>query len=92
MLSTYRAVLRGEFLEWSNEKPIAFQPDDPVEVHVTILEETSLSALPQDKTQGQRMADALEQLARLQSSSLPDDPLTWERETRADRALPGWEA
>ena len=92
MLSTYRALLTGHQLKWRNEEPSHIPLDRAVEVYVTILEETILLPSSQDKTQGQRMADALEQLACLQSSSLPDDAAAWERETRADRALPGREA
>lgn len=86
MLSTYRAVLKGDTLEWRNEKPKHIKRDKAVDVHVTILEETPDS--PITENQGQRMADALEQLARLQEQNLPEDPAVWEREIRQDRVLP----
>jgi hypothetical protein len=85
MYSTYSAILRDQILEWAEEKPRSLVRDRAVHVHVTILDD-ALVAPPTD--QGQRMAAALEKLARLESSTTPIDPAAWERETRADRTLP----
>lgn len=85
MLNTYRAILRGQTLEWLNEKPENLSRNRPVNVHVTILEDNE-TPLP---AQGQQMAAILEQLAQIQSSFATLDPLDWEREIRQDRELPG---
>lgn len=85
MLNTYRAILRGQTLEWLNEKPENLSRNRPVNVHVTILEDNE-TPLP---AQGQQMAAILEQLAQIQSSFAILDPLDWEREIRQDRELPG---
>jgi len=81
MLNTYKAVLRGNRLEWSDEVPDRLAEDRPVKVSVTILEDNA--------GQGQRMADALEKLAHLNAASAITDPAAWEREQREDRHLPG---
>ena len=61
MLNTYRAVLRGQLLEWLYEQPKNLSADQAVTVHVTIHDET----LPTiKKQQGRRMAAALEKLAK----------------------------
>ena len=78
-MNTYNAVLRGNRLEWTEEVPERLDADRPVKVSVTILEANS--------GQGQRMADALEALARLNSLSHISDPAVWEREQREDRSL-----
>ncbi|HEV2349367.1 MAG TPA: hypothetical protein VG028_05905 [Terriglobia bacterium] len=79
MLNTYKAVLQGNRLEWVEEIPEHLAGDQPVAVSVTILE-----AHP---SQGQRMAEALEALARLNSLTHISDPAAWEREGRKDRSL-----
>jgi hypothetical protein len=86
MLNTYKAILRGNHLEWDGDAPDHLAPEDEVVVYVTILDEPAVtSAVTQ---QGQRMAAALEQLAAI--NALPDltDPVAWEREIRQDRPLP----
>ncbi|HEV2177773.1 MAG TPA: hypothetical protein VGW33_11320 [Terriglobia bacterium] len=80
-MNTYKAVLRGNSLEWSEEVPERLAQDRPVEVRVTILEPSA--------GQGQRMAEALERLARLNALSSIADPVAWERQQREDRELPG---
>jgi hypothetical protein len=76
MLNAYKAVLRGNRLERAEEVPEHLSGDQPVTVSVTILE-----AIP---GQGQRMAEALEALARLNSLTHISDPAAWEREGRED--------
>ena len=86
MLNTYKAILRGNHLEWDGDAPDHLVPEDAVAVYVTILEKlVAPSAVTQ---QGRRMATALEQLAA--ANALPDltDPVAWEREMRQDRPLP----
>ncbi len=81
MLNTYKAVLRGNRVEWTGEAPDRLTRDRPVRVSVTILETIAV--------QGQQMAEALEKLAHLNAAPAIVDPVAWEREQREDRHLPG---
>ncbi|MEZ2225697.1 hypothetical protein [Microcoleus sp.] len=58
MQRIFEAILKGNFLEWSNEVPI--QGDRPVRVYVTLQEERStLSA----EFRRQRIVEILEKIA-----------------------------
>ena len=81
MLRTYEAVLEGDRVRWTGEKPPA---DRPVRVHVTVLDEQK-----SDVPRGVEMAEALGKLAKTGAFSEIDDPSAWQREVREDRALPG---
>ncbi len=82
---TYKAILRGNRLEWSESAPKRLAEQDPVAVYITILDE---KILPQGKTvQGQKMAAPLEALGRLASVRIAD-PAAWEKEQRQERELP----
>jgi len=87
MLSTYRAILRGDRLEWRGEEPESLPRQRGIEVIVTILSEETSSRRKNGR--GAAMAAALQRLA--DAGGLPEmrDPLQWERDTRADRPLPG---
>jgi hypothetical protein len=87
MPNTYKALLKGNHLEWLDDPPTNPNSDQPVRVAVSILEEHA--SLTHRATQGQKMADALEKLAAL--NALPDitDAEAWQREVRQDRTLPG---
>ena len=87
MLNTYKAILKGDRLEWSGEAPELTPEDRPVAVHVTILDEEGV-LVPKHLSQGQCMAAALEQLAATHALADIADPVAWERETRQDRTLP----
>ena len=47
---TYKAILRGNRLEWSDKKPEGLTPERELPVSVTILDE------PESPGQGSRMA------------------------------------
>jgi hypothetical protein len=79
---TYRAILRGDRLEWTDPGPVDLNPEQPVEV--TILAEPDQTA-----DRGRRMAEALEKLAASDAFSEISDPSEWQREVRKDRPLPG---
>ena len=84
LMETYRAILKGNRLEWIESEPTDLEAEQPVEV--TILD------TPSDvdaTTQGQRMAKALEQLAASNAFADIKDPVAWQREIRKDRPLPG---
>jgi hypothetical protein len=86
MLNTYKAILRGNHLEWNEEAPDHLAQEDAVVVYVTILDE---AVVPSEVTQqGHRMAAALEQLAAVNALADVTDPIAWEREMRQDRPLP----
>jgi hypothetical protein len=83
-METYRAILKGNRLEWIESEPTHLDAEQPVEV--TILD------TPGDvdaTTQGQRMAKALERLAASNAFADIKDPVAWQREVRKDRPLPG---
>ena len=83
MLTTYKATLRGNQIEWGQDVPAEVAMGKTVAIQVTILEE-SLST----KKQGQQMAAALTKLA--QSQTLAGvDAAAWEREARTDKPLAG---
>jgi hypothetical protein len=82
MAESYRAVLKGDRLEWTDVVPSHLATEQPVEV--TILE-----APDQIANRRKRMAHALESLASIDAFSGISDPSEWQREIRKDRALPG---
>ncbi len=86
MLQTYKAILRGNYLEWSGDAPNHLEDEQSIEVHVTLLNETDASSVV--GARGRRMAEALERLAALNVFSEVSDPSAWQREQRQDRALP----
>jgi hypothetical protein len=90
MLSTYKAVLKGDVLEWSDEAPDLAVAEQPVPVHVTILDESLLQS--QRTAHGRQMAAALERLAARNGVPSIPDPIAWQRETRHERGLPGRDA
>jgi hypothetical protein len=86
MLRTYKAVLKGDRIEWSDDAPTYLAPERAVAVQVTVLDEEPMSTANQ--SQGQRMAAALEQLAAVHAFAEMSDPAAWESEIRKDRPLP----
>jgi hypothetical protein len=89
MLATYRAILRADRLEWSEEVPASLASEQGVRVHVTLLE--PLPETMSAEARGQRMAAALERLAARRAFSEITDPVSWQREIRQDRPLPARE-
>ena len=84
--TTYRAVLKGNHLEWRGEAP-AIARERAVPVDVTILRDERLSASPAPDA-GEKMAAALERLAASQAVVSIEDPGAWQRQVRSDRPLP----
>jgi hypothetical protein len=85
MRAAYRAVLRGNRLEWRDEEPKDLSPDRAIEVSVTVLDTADSPA------RGAAMAAALERLAATGGPRSFGDAADWEREAREDRILPGRE-
>ncbi|KAA3663607.1 MAG: hypothetical protein DWQ04_09950 [Chloroflexi bacterium] len=85
MLMTYKAILRGNRLEWRENVPKKIAEQEPVAVYITVLDE---EVVPEEKkVQGQKMAAALDALGQLASLGIAD-PTAWEKEQRQDRELP----
>ena len=87
MMRTYKALLRGDRLEWLGEAPEP-QTAAPLSVHVTVLEREPPA---EGRTRGHAMAALLEKLAERRTFSAIADPVRWQRELRQDRVLPGRE-
>lgn len=85
MMHTYKALLRGNRLEWLEEAPEP-RTDAPLSVHVTVLEQVPPS---EAHARGHAMAALLEKLAERRTFSTITDPVRWQRELRQDRMLPG---
>jgi len=83
MWRTYEAILRGSQLEW-RETPPAVDAEEPVAVHVTILEKSP----GENGHSGRQMAAALAQLAATGALGDVTDPSAWQREVRRERPLP----
>lgn len=78
----YRAILKGDQLEWTDGMPSNLISEQPVEV--IILDEPDRMA-----HRRRAMAQALEDLAASDPFSEIPDPVEWQREIRKDRPLPG---
>jgi hypothetical protein len=89
MRATYRAVLRGDRLEWRDEEPERLSADRGVDVFVTILEGSESPASTPKR--GAAMAAALERFAVAGGPKSFGDPAQWERDTRGETPLPGRE-
>jgi hypothetical protein len=85
-METYRAILKGNRLQWVESEPTHLDVEQPVEVRILDTPGDVDAA-----TQGQRMAKALERLAATDALSHIQDPSEWQREIRKDRPLPGRE-
>ncbi len=83
MLRTYRAILRGNNLEWNGDAPKCLESEKAVEVQVTILKEAAIPSAT--LARGKGMAEALEKLAAIDALSGTADPSAWQREQRQDR-------
>ena len=87
MLPTYKAILRGNHVEWCGDVDHHIAVDHPVAVHITILDDPVVTTGV--VSQGKLMATALERLAEIHALADVADPAVWEREIRQDRVLPG---
>lgn len=92
ILPTYKAILRGDRLEWRGPTRQHPPTDRAIAVHVTLLDEPLSKADVHENGQGARMAAALERLAELRALAEINDAAAWERAVREDRALPGRDA
>ena len=86
MPRTYNAILSGDHVEWIGTPP---DRSRPLPVRITVLQD---GAQRSAKERGQRMAEALNGIARRGGVSAIPDPIEWQRETRQERALLGRES
>ncbi len=84
MPSTYRAVVVGDHIRWIDPPPPA---TGEAQVSVTAIETDRERASRREVVRG-----ALEELAARGGINGIEDPAAWQRETRADRILPGRES
>ncbi|MEO7912978.1 MAG: hypothetical protein ABIV47_25295 [Roseiflexaceae bacterium] len=85
-MQTYKAILRGDRLEWRDSPPASLTSEQAIAVQVTILDEEA--TLEKNDNPGPRMAALLEQLANIDTFADMGDPQAWQREVRQDRSLP----
>ena len=86
MLPTYKAVLRGNELEWVDDKPESGNGNGSLRVQVTVLDEPS--EVVAKEPNGKQLAAILEELARRDTFKGIPDPVAWQRENRKDRPMP----
>ena len=86
MLRTYKAILHGDQVEWLEQPP---EKSRPIQVHITVLEEPAVEAT---RERGRVMAEALAALAQRGTFADITDPVTWQRELRAERVMPDRES
>ena len=86
MITTYKARLHGNLLDWQEESPPVSTADVPVLVTVLPTEDT---ASHPHVPSGRRLADVLKRLARENPVPSIPEPVAWQRDIRQDRALPG---
>lgn len=84
---TYRAVLRGNQVEWIDTPPA---PEGPTQVAITLLKPEPESEEAR-RAQRQIAVEALRELAASGGIASIADPVAWQREIRQDRHLPGRE-
>jgi hypothetical protein len=81
MLRTYKAVLRGDRVEWIDAPP---PETESTPVHITLLDDEA----GEHGSRGREMAAALSTLARAGGVATTADPSAWQREVREDRPPP----
>lgn len=84
MQRIFKAILKGNHLEWADEVPQ--QGDRPIRVYVTLQEEGSITS---DESRRKKIVEILEKIAQNNIFSDISDPVEWQRELRQDCLLPG---
>lgn len=84
MSESYRAILKGDQLEWIDGGPSDLASEQSVEV-IIILDEQRNVTPDQMADRRRRMAEALENLAAADAFSEISDPSEWQRDIRKDR-------
>jgi hypothetical protein len=89
MIPTYKAILRGNHLEWRGDIRKHIPTDRAVTVYVTFVDDLPGDSEETVGKQGAAMADALTRLAESDAMADISDAAAWEREARQERELPG---
>ena len=87
MLLSYRAILKGDRIEWLNAEAPRLQPDCETLVDITILDQQV--NMDMEASRSGRINDVLSRLATIDALAEIDDPAEWQRQIREDRELPG---
>ena len=85
-MRTYKAILHDNQIEWLEYPP---ETSGAMQVYITFPEKQDSEFL---SNRGKLMAEVLAELARRDTFSAIPDPVAWQREQRAERALPDREA
>jgi hypothetical protein len=93
MSRSYSGILEGDRVRWTGPAPAE---QGPVNVSITVVgpagdppTSTENGDANGDADRGQRMAELLAELASSGAFADVKDPSGWQRDMRADRALPG---
>ena len=89
MLNTYKARLKGDHIEWAESPPPALN-GGTTDVLVTVLGSHEADTADKAELRRRRVA-ALERIAARGGIKSIPDPVSWQREMREDRPLPGRE-
>lgn len=81
-MRTYKAILRDNQIEWLECPP---ETAGALQVYITFPEEQDSEF---SSNRGKLMAEVLAELARRDTFAAIPDPVAWQRELRAERALP----
>ncbi len=81
-MHTYKAILRDNQIEWLECPP---ETSGAMQVYITFPEEKDSEF---SSKRGELMAEVLAELARRGTFADIPDPVAWQRELRAERALP----
>ncbi len=84
MTKTYKAVLKGNQLDWIADAPESDQ-NHPVKVEVIVEEKPKVK---KNVSNNMSILECLEDLAASNAFAEIDDPVEWQREIRKDRPLP----
>ena len=88
MIATYKARLRGNLLDWQEESPPVSTAD--ISVLVTLLPNKDTATRPHVPS-GRGLVEILKRLACENNVPSITDPVSWQKEARQDRELPGRE-
>ncbi len=83
MKRAYKAILRGDRVEWLDDAP---EGEQPLEVSVIIGEKHATESRDEE---GKSIIELFQALADSGAFADIDDPVAWQREQRKDRPLPG---
>ena len=85
MLEKYRATIHGDIIEWDGQEPNGVMDDEGLKVEIIVVSKKKIWP----KSDGEKMAAALSEIASRGGIKSIPDPVAWQREIREDRPLPG---